>query len=143
MEENKRDCWHIILHYFNKGINATEMQKKKRKKDLHHLWRRCCGWSNVSKWFVKFHAGCFALDDVPQLGGPVEVDGDQIETLIESNQHYTTQEIANILKISKSIKLLVKMKNVSLILRKINHMNVLTNPIYSLRYKSLSTVCDL
>ena len=92
---------------------------------------------------MKFHAGCFALDDVPQLGGPVEVDGDQIETLIESNQHYTTQEIANILKISKSIKLLVKMKNVSLILRKINHMNVLTNPIYSLRYKSLSTVCDL
>ena len=32
MEENKRDCWHIILHYFNKGINATEMQKKKEKK---------------------------------------------------------------------------------------------------------------
>ena len=31
---------------------------------------------------------------------------------------YTTQEIAGILKISKSIKLLVKMQNVSFILRK-------------------------
>ena len=43
---------------------------------------------------------------------PVEVDSDQIETLIENTQRYTKQEIANILKMSKSIKLLVKMKNV-------------------------------
>ena len=42
------------------------------------------------------------LDDSPWLGTQVEVDGDQIETLIESNQHYTMQEIADLLKISKS-----------------------------------------
>ena len=35
------------------------------------------------------------------LARTVEVDSDQIEILIENNQHYTTQEIANILKISK------------------------------------------
>ena len=40
------------------------------------------------------------------------VDSKQIETLIENNQHYTTWEIADILKISKPINLLVKMKNV-------------------------------
>ena len=33
---------------------------------------------------------------------PVEVDSNQTETLIENNQHYTTLEIADILKISKS-----------------------------------------
>ena len=33
------------------------------------------------------------------LARTVEVDSDQIEILIENNQHYTTQEIANILKI--------------------------------------------
>ena len=33
----------------------------------------------------------------------VEVDSHQIETWIEKNQHYTRQEIASILKISKSI----------------------------------------
>ena len=65
------------------------------------------------KEFAKFRAGDFSLDDALWSGRPVEVDSDQIETLIEDNQHYTTQEIADILKISKSINLLVKMKNVS------------------------------
>ena len=53
------------------------------------------------KWFAKFRAGDFLLDDAPQWGRPVEVDSDQIETLIENNQCYTTWEIADILKISK------------------------------------------
>ena len=70
------------------------------------------------KWFVKFCAGDFLLDDAPWSGGPVEVDSDQIEALIENNQHYTMQEIVDILKISKSIKLLVKMKDTSFILWK-------------------------
>ena len=54
------------------------------------------------KWFEKFCAGDFLLDDAPRSGKPVEVDSDQIETLIENSQCYTTREIANILKISKS-----------------------------------------
>ena len=64
------------------------------------------------KWFVKFRAGDFSLDDAPQSGRPVEVDSNHIETLIENNQCSTTWETADILKISKSIKLLVKIKNV-------------------------------
>ena len=60
------------------------------------------------KWFAKFHAGDFSLDDAPQSGRPVEVDSDQNEMW----------EIADILKISKSIKLLVKMKNVSYFMEK-------------------------
>ena len=71
------------------------------------------------KRFVKFSAGDFSLEDALHSGRPVEVDSNQIETLIENNQCYTTQEIADILEISKSIKLLVKMKNVSLFYRKI------------------------
>ena len=54
------------------------------------------------KGFAKFCAGDFLLDDAPWLGRPVEVDKDRIETIIENNQRYTTQEIANILRISKS-----------------------------------------
>ena len=57
-----------------------------------------------------------SLDDTPRSGRPVEVDSDQIETLIENNRHYNMQEIADILKIPKSIKLSAKMKNVSFIL---------------------------
>ena len=54
------------------------------------------------KWFAKFRAGDFSLDGASRSGRPVEVDSDQIKTLIENNECYTTQEIAEILKISKS-----------------------------------------
>ena len=70
------------------------------------------------KWFGKLCAGDFSVDDGPQSGRPVEVDSNQIETFIKNSQRYTTQEIADILKISKSIRFFVKMKNVSFILRK-------------------------
>ena len=60
------------------------------------------------KWFVKFCAGDFLLDDAPQSGRPVEVDSNQTETLIENNQFCTTWELVNILKIHKSIKLMGK-----------------------------------
>ena len=46
------------------------------------------------KWFVKFRAGDFSLDDAPRNGRPVDVNSDQIETLIENNQPYTTCEIS-------------------------------------------------
>ena len=68
------------------------------------------------KWFVKFCAEDFSLDNAPWSGRSVEVASDYIETLIGYNQRYAMQEIVNIFKISKSIKLLVKMKNVSFIL---------------------------
>ena len=66
------------------------------------------------KWFAKYGAGDVLLDDTPWLGRPVEVDGNQIETLLENNQHWTAWERANMLRISKSIKLLVKIKNMLL-----------------------------
>ena len=52
------------------------------------------------KWFAKFHAGDFLLDDNPQSGRLVGIDDNDIKTLIENNQCYTTPETANILNIS-------------------------------------------
>ena len=60
----------------------------------------------ISRWKMMVHM---------QSGRAVEVDSDQIKTLIENNQCYTTQEIANTLNIFKSIKLLMKMEYVSFI----------------------------
>ena len=54
------------------------------------------------KWFAKFCAGVFSLDDAPQSGRPLEVDSYQIETITDGNQRYTTREMADILKISES-----------------------------------------
>ena len=74
MEENMQHFWHIMLYYFKKNKNATEMQK-----------RVCAVYGEgamtdqtCQKWFVKFCAGDFSLDDAPQLDRPVEVDRDQI-----------------------------------------------------------------
>ena len=66
---------------------------------------------------MKYHAGGFLLDDAPWSGRPVGADSDQIETLTENNQCYTTQETGTYLKYPNQ-ELLVKMKNVSLILWK-------------------------
>ena len=60
------------------------------------------------KWFAKFCAGDFSLDNAPCSGRPLEVDSDEIKTLIEKNQHSIMQERIKILKISKSRTLLVK-----------------------------------
>ena len=100
MEENTQHFGHIMLYDFKKGKNATGMQKK-----IHAVFGEgaVTDWT-CRKWFAKFHAGDFLLDDAPQLGRPVEIGSDQIETLIENHQCYTMWEIANILKISKSIK---------------------------------------
>ena len=84
--------------YFKKGKNATETQKK-----ICALYGKGAVTDQTyQKRFVKFRAGDFSLDNAPRSGRPVEVDSDQIETLIENSQHYTTWKIANILKISKS-----------------------------------------
>ena len=107
MEENTQHFWHSMLYYFKKFKNVTE------KKMICAVYGEGAEtyWMH-QKWFVKFSAGDFLLDDAPQLGRPVEVDSNQMKTLIEDNQCSTTWDIANILKISKSIKLLVKMKSV-------------------------------
>ena len=87
-----------MLYYFKKGKNATETHKKICSVyGEGAVTDRTC-----QKWFAKFCAGDFSLDNAPWSSRPVEVDSDQIESLIENNQCYTTWEIADILKIPKS-----------------------------------------
>ena len=87
-----------MLYYFKKGKNATEMHKK-----IYAVYREGAVTEQTCyKWFVKFRAEDFSLDDAPWSGRPVEVNSDHIETIIENNQRFTMWEIADILKISKS-----------------------------------------
>ena len=67
MEENTQHFWHIVFYYFKKGKNAIEMQKKcavYEEDAVTDLKRQ--------KWFVKFHAGDFSLDNVPQSVHPLK-----------------------------------------------------------------------
>ena len=95
MKGNMQHIQHIMLYYFKKGKNTTEMQEK-----IYAVYGEGAETDRMcQKWFAKFHAGDFSLDDDLCLGRPFEVDSDQIETLTENNQRYTTQKIADILKI--------------------------------------------
>ena len=69
------------------------------------------------------------MDDAPRSGRPVELESDQIKTLTENNEHYNTWEIADILKISNSMKLSVKWKTYLLFLWEKTQMDLLANPI--------------
>ena len=119
MEEDMQHIWHIMLYYFKSSRNTTETPKKKR---IYAVY----GEGTVTdpmcqKWFAKFHTGDFLLENAPQSGRPVEVDSNHIKAFTENNQRYTSWKIASIFRRSKSIKLLVKMKNVSFILLKKIH----------------------
>ena len=85
MEEDVQHFWCIVLYYFKKDKNATETQKICAVYGEGAMTDRMC-----RKWFAQFCAGDFSLDDTPRSGRPTEVDSDQIETLIENNQRYTT-----------------------------------------------------
>ena len=71
-----------MLYYFKKVKNAPETHTQK-------IWAvygdgivtdRMC-----QKWFAKYHAGDFSLDDAPRSGRPDEVDSNQTKTLMENN----------------------------------------------------------
>ena len=79
---------HNILYHFKKGKNATEMLEK-----ISSVYGEgAVTGQTFQKWFAKFCAGYFSLDNAPWLGRPTEVDSDQIETLTENNQSYTQRK---------------------------------------------------
>ncbi|XP_014479919.1 PREDICTED: histone-lysine N-methyltransferase SETMAR-like [Dinoponera quadriceps] len=87
----------LMLFFFRKGKSATQAKKK-----------ICATYGNdavtermCQKWFKKFRAGDTTLEDEDERSvPPVIADDNQIKTLIENNQRYTTQEIAEILHLS-------------------------------------------
>ena len=128
MEENKQHFWHIMLYYFKKGQNTMKAHKK-----IVQYVEKVLRLIKYVESVANFRAGDFSLDNSPHWGRPVESDRDQIKMWIENNQCYTTWEIAVLLKISKSIKSLLKMTNVPFILR--NKKSTLT---FFLPFKDLS-----
>ena len=81
MQEKKQHFWHIMLYYSQKGKSSTEMHK-----NICAVYGEAAVTDGTcQKWFAKFCAGDFSLDDAPWLGRPVEVDSDQIETIIDNS----------------------------------------------------------
>ena len=77
MEEKTQHFQYIMVYYFKKGKKATGTQKNMcALYGEGALTDRTC-----QKCFARFCTGDFSLDNSPQLGRPVEVSRDQIETL--------------------------------------------------------------
>ena len=70
-----------------------------------------------------------SLDDAPWSGKPAEIDSDQIETLIEKNQHYTMWEIADMLKNMQINKVIGEKENCVLFYGK-SHRDFLADLTY-------------
>ena len=85
----------ISLFYFRKGKNASQARKKLRAVygDEALKERQC------QNWFDKFRSADFSLKH-EKRSGPVEVDDDLIEAIIDSDRHSTTREIAEKLRVS-------------------------------------------
>ena len=62
MKEDMQHFWHIMFYYYKKGKNATEIT---HKKDSCSVWKGAVTEGTCQKWFVKFPAGGFLLDDAP------------------------------------------------------------------------------
>ena len=64
MEEEMHHFQCTVLYYFKKGKNATETQKQ-----ICAMYAEGAVTDQMcQKWFVKFCAGDFSLDNAPQLG---------------------------------------------------------------------------
>ncbi|RLU19787.1 hypothetical protein DMN91_008346 [Ooceraea biroi] len=98
MEENKEHFRHLMLFYYRKGKNASQATNS----ICSVYGEGALAERTVRKWFAKFRAGDFNLKDQERSGKPSTTDDDQLKTLIENNPRYTTRELAEILKISKT-----------------------------------------
>ncbi|EZA48928.1 Histone-lysine N-methyltransferase SETMAR [Ooceraea biroi] len=68
----------------------------RRHARMEYTQRQC------QNWFTKFRSRDFNVKDAPRSGRPIEIDGDEIKALIDSNRRLTTREIAENLNISKA-----------------------------------------
>ncbi|EZA47914.1 Histone-lysine N-methyltransferase SETMAR [Ooceraea biroi] len=98
MEENKEHFRHLMFFYYQKGKNASQATNS----ICSVYGEGALAERTVRKWFAKFRAGDFNLKDQERSSRPSTTDDDQIKTLIENNPRYTTRELTEILKISKT-----------------------------------------
>ena len=85
MECKNEHFRHIFLFYFCKGKNAAHAAKKLR--DVYRV--EASKNRQRQNWFDKFRSGDFSLKDEQRSGRPNEVDGGQIEAIIESDRRVT------------------------------------------------------
>ena len=98
MSEMRIHFRHLMLYKFRKGSSVTIATKNIcAVYGENVLSSRTC-----RKWFQRFRAGNFCLEDEERSGRPPQTDEDKIRDLIEKSRSLTVQETSNVLKIPKT-----------------------------------------
>ena len=87
-----------MLYEFRKGSSVTIATRNIRAvygEDA--LSSRTC-----RKWFQRFRAGNFCLENEERSGCPPQTDEDKIRDLVEKSRNLTVQKMSNVLKIPKT-----------------------------------------
>jgi len=90
MKENKVHFKHLMFFFYRKDKNATQAANK----ICTVYGEDAVAERTVRKWFARFKAGDFNLEDQERPSKPSTTDVDQIKTLIENNPRYTTCKLA-------------------------------------------------
>ena len=98
MSEMRIHFRHLMLYEFRKGSSVTIATKNMcAVYGENALSSRTC-----RKWFQRFRAGNFCLEDEERSGRPPQTDEDKIRDLVEKSRSLTVQEMSNVLKIPKT-----------------------------------------
>ncbi|CAK9808456.1 Histone-lysine N-methyltransferase SETMAR [Anthophora quadrimaculata] len=98
MVANKVHYRHLMLFFFRKGKNATQAANK----ICAVYGESAVAERTVRKWFARFKAGNFDLEDQERQGRPSTTDEDLIKSEIEDNPRSTLRQLAEMLNKSKS-----------------------------------------
>ncbi|KAL1131026.1 hypothetical protein AAG570_012264 [Ranatra chinensis] len=89
---------HLMLIFLKKGKKAAETCGK-----ICAVYGEDAVTERVChKWFSRFRSGNFSVQDAPRSGRPTEINSDEEREMVDTNSRYTTRQIADILKITKS-----------------------------------------
>jgi len=100
MDNQNEHFRHIVFFYFKKGKNAAQTCKK-----ICPIYGEDAMKERVcQKWFARFRCEDFSVKDKPRLSWPNEIDSDKLKAVIDTNPHYTTREIADVLQIEIELR---------------------------------------
>ena len=89
---------HLMLYEFRKGSSVTIATK-----NICAVYgENALSSRNCRKWFQRFRAENFCLEDEERSGRPPQTDEYKIRDLVEKSRSLTVQEMSNVLKIPKT-----------------------------------------